>query len=183
MSEADKELPRLYLTRAELGQAFGVGVTRITRWTGEGMPVYDKGGSGRQSRYDLAAVIDWQVDRRVRQARESGSGAGGGGPVDLALERAKLTRAMTVRALLEVGLKRRELLPASEVRQVFGACVHAVRAGLLAMPQAIAEQCTVAAVDGPAAVEGIIKRQVYDVLRGLAQWPGTLLENPQRKSG
>ncbi len=179
MGVAATTTTRRYFSRSELAQAFNVTPQRITIWASEGMPVADRGGRGRESRYDLAAVVDWQVQRRVQQARESGTG-GAGGPVDLAAERARLTKAQTARALLEIGLKRRELLPAAEVEAVWGGCVQAVRTALLAIPQAITERCTVAASQGQAAVEAVIKAAIYDALRSLAH--GTLQTLPSTDS-
>jgi phage terminase Nu1 subunit (DNA packaging protein) len=167
------DAPRLLLTRSQLASAFNVTPLRITKWTADGMPVADRGGKGRQSKYDLNAVVDWEVERRLR-AR--GGGRSNGAAIDLSHERAKLARAQTVRTMLDVGSKKKDLLPAEEVRRVFGGAVHAVRAGLLALPQALAERCAAVSADGAAAVEAVLKIQVYDLLRSLAQWPKPLLD-------
>jgi hypothetical protein len=83
---------------------------------------------------------------------------------------------------LHVGLRKWELRPAAEVRQVFGSCVHAIRAGLLSLPTSVAVRGVVAAHKGSSAVEAILKTQVYDVLRALAQWPGGLCTGPDQKA-
>lgn len=159
------------LSRSQLAKAFRVSPSRVTKWAADGMPVADRGSRGRESKYDLAAVVDWHIERRV-QAHSGGSA----GPIDLAAERAKLARAQTARTLIDIGAKKRDLLPADEVRQVFGGCVHAIRSGLLALPQSLAEQCVVASPQGAVAVEAIIKTHVQDLLRTLSQWPGPLMD-------
>ena len=64
--------PMKLFTRSELAEAFGVAKLTITKWAAAGLPVADRGGRGRSSRYNLPAVVAWEIERRV-QAR-------GGGP-------------------------------------------------------------------------------------------------------
>lgn len=155
---------RLLLTRSQLAAAFGVTPLRVSKWAAEGMPVAERGGRGRESRYDLAAVVEWQVERRV-QAR----GGGAGGPLSLADERAKLTRLQSMRAAMELKAKQRDLLPRDQVVREGKAFVLATKAKLLALPRRIA-QAGLIAVEQQPAVADVIR----EALEEMARWSDAL---------
>ncbi len=161
---AEKKTAKLLLNRTQLAAAFGVAPLRITKWGAEGMPVYDRGRRGVESRYDLAAVVEWQVERKV-QARGGASGA----PIDLATERAQLTRVQRALATMKVGTEQKRLLPADEVRRVVGGAFHAVRARLLALGQSVADRCVLATQTSTAAVQAVIDDAVHEALAELAE--------------
>jgi phage terminase Nu1 subunit (DNA packaging protein) len=162
-----KEPPKQLLGRTQLALAFGVTPLRITKWAADGMPVVDRGGRGRQSRYDLAAVVDWRVRTQV-QAITGGAGADGE-PLNLGQERAALAQVQRQRIAMDIKAKEGDLLPADEVRRVVGGAFHAVRARLLALGQSVAERCAVASQTGTAAVQAVIDDAVHEALAELAE--------------
>jgi len=135
MSQPSSTTPSRLFSRSEIAEAFGVTPHRITKWTSDGMPVADRGARGRQSRYNLRAVVAWEVERRV-QARGGGRA---GAPIDLALERAKLARELIERARIENDVRRKALLPRDQVVRDGKAFVIACRAKLLALPSRLVQ--------------------------------------------
>ena len=150
--------------RTALAAAIGANPYTITRWQRDGLPVADRGGPGRESKYSLPAVIAWRV------ARET-SRNGGAGAVSLEVERAKLANVQTRRAEVELLAKSAQLLPLIEMERVWSAAVAEIRARLLALPMAMAEPCLAAAqTDGAPGIQRMLTAAVRDGLRGLAQW-------------
>ena len=91
----------------------------------------------------------------------------GTGALDGPQERAKLDVAKRKKLELEIAEKRRELLPADEVKIYYSKLVMNARGRLLALPSALAPQL---AVEGDVAACAIlIKQGVYDALEELAE--------------
>lgn len=164
MATKGKKPPRL-LSRAAIAAAFDVTPLRITKWTADGMPVVDRGARGRESRYDLRAVVSWYIEREL-QARGV---VGDGEAIDLATERAQLARVHRTLATIKVEAEEKRLLPVEEVRRVVGGAFHAVRVRLLALGRTVAERCHVAASQGAAAVQVVIDDAVHEALSELAE--------------
>ena len=171
--------PKMLIGRAQLALAFGVHPARISRWAADGMPVADRGGRGRESKFDLAAVVAWRVSTQVQSATQRTGDDGE--PIDLSLERAKLARAQTERTLQDVSTKSKELLPVDEVRQVVGTAFHAVKAAVMALPKALAERCVEGSREGVAVVHAILETAAHDCLRSLARCP--LTDQPATAGG
>ena len=61
-------VPALRLfTRREVAASFGVSPLRVTKWTAAGMPVVDRGGPGKESRYNLADVVAWRIEVEIQR--------------------------------------------------------------------------------------------------------------------
>lgn len=73
--QAEEPTAPVYLNRAELASAFKVTPPTVDRWIGQGCPVYQRGGSGREYRFDLAAVADWRGDLAEAEAKEEAARA------------------------------------------------------------------------------------------------------------
>lgn len=156
------------LTRTELAGFLGVNPVTITKWQGEGLPVAQRGGKGRESKYRMAEIWAWGL------ARERARAGAAGVDMSLPVERAKLARVQTRKAELEVRRREGELVEVAEFHQVGGLMVHAIRQGVLRLPQAVADAVVaqVAGGAGPAAVEATLMQACRDVLRELASWKG-----------
>jgi phage terminase Nu1 subunit (DNA packaging protein) len=155
---------RRLLTKRELAEALDCDVRTIAKWQDEGLPVAVRGRGGRGSQYDEAACRAW------KQVRDET--AAGDEPVDLVRERARLARAQAVLAEQKYAVNARQLLPADEVERAWSAEQAAVRAKLLALPQAFADRLHRAAVKkGVAGADAAIREMVDEVLSELAVMP------------
>ena len=164
-------------TRKEIAAAFETSPLRITKWTAAGMPVAERGGRGRESRYSVPAVIAWRVESELQRLARTAPAAGDGGAapasaINLGIERAKLARVQTRKAELEVRKREGELLEAADVARMIALVVLAIRSKLLALPQVMAERLVAAAAGAhpAAAIETELAGEVRDVLRELASW-------------
>lgn len=152
------------LTRTELADTFGVMPSTIIKWVRSGMPVAERGGRGRGAKFRLLDVEAWRL-----QSQKPNTDGDNEQPVNLSLERARLARAQTSKAEIEIAAKQRELLPADEVRRVVGGAFHAVRVRLLALGRSVAERCAVAAQQSTAAIQAVIDDAVHEALTELAE--------------
>jgi phage terminase Nu1 subunit (DNA packaging protein) len=160
--------PRL-LTREDLAIAFRVSPLRITKWQGAGLPVKIRGTRGRASLYDLADVIAWRLQSEITRL-----GLNNGAAVNLETERARLARAQSERAELDLEVKRGQVLDAGDVERVWLSLTSAMKEKLLALPRASAARCAQEAlVGGAAAVEAMLRGDIHEALRELAAWTST----------
>jgi phage terminase Nu1 subunit (DNA packaging protein) len=123
------------------------------------LPVAEGGGRGKPALFLPSAVHA----HRLKQIEAKYAGRGDLDPVQ---ERAKRDRSQ---AALADQLRRRregEVLEASDVARTWSNIVLAIRARLLALPQALADRC--AQETNPAVVQEILRAGVYDTLRELA---------------
>lgn len=121
----------LIVTRAELAQLLAVRPDRVTKYVAEGMPVLATGGGrGKQTTFDLAAVLPWLLQRRT-------------GTLDAARERFFRLQADRI----EQDLRRRagELVEARDVERRWAGMVTAARERLLALPAVVLQRGLVAA--------------------------------------
>jgi hypothetical protein len=94
----------------------------VVKWEQNGMPVAHKGGRGRPSLYDPAAVAAWVAARETNAADSS------------SLEEARIRKELSQAALNEQRLAVMEgkLLPAEEVEKAWAREVAAVRTAIMA---------------------------------------------------
>ncbi len=161
-------------TRREVAAAFGVSPLRITKWTAAGMPVADRGQRGKQSRYDVAAVVAWRIETEVERRAPvvSSGGRAVAAGMNLGDERAKLARVQTRKAELEMRTREGELLETTDVVRLLALAVLAIRSGILRLPTTIAP-ALVACVQrggGPPEVTALLRPACQDLLRELAAW-------------
>lgn len=162
--KAKAKAPKLLraFSRSELAEAFNVSPLRITKWAAAGMPVADRGGRGRQSQYELPAVVDWRVRSQVQALTGKTES---GGAIDLGLERAKLARAQTEKTDMEIRRRQGELLSRDQVVKDGRAFVMAAKAKLLALPRRMA-QAGVIANDAQEHVASLVR----EALEEMARW-------------
>jgi phage terminase Nu1 subunit (DNA packaging protein) len=157
------------VSRPELAQALGVHADRVSHWEAhDGLPVEIRLGPGRPSKYDLAKVFAWQLARELARVR---GGADGTGSLDLDHERAGLANVQKRRAELAVQRLTGEVAPVAEMAAVVVELFGAVKAGMLALPSALAEELVAVAVAGGArAVERRLRDAVTGALKELSSW-------------
>ncbi|MDH3727592.1 MAG: hypothetical protein OER77_08685 [Myxococcales bacterium] len=166
------------LTRAELAQRLGVHRQTIVNWEKAGLVPEVRGRRGVSSKYKLSKVNRWrdEQDRAVRQELGDSSPAA---------ERAKRDRAQ--RKLLEqtFEVRARRLLPADEVRKVWGAHIAAVRSKILALPaMAAARVHRAGKLGGQRGTSMELKSVAAELLRELAAMaddPPPTVAAPKRK--
>lgn len=153
------------LTRKALAVAFGTHPQTIVKWESAGMPVAERGGPGRPSRYGLPEVVAWYI-RRELAARGIDPAA-----LDPTTERALLDRRRREEIEQRLAKLHGEWLPRTEFQRVLSRVVHEIKAKLLAAPRAWALGLVKAALGGPAAVEAFLTVRIRDVLEALASIP------------
>lgn len=150
------------VTRRELATLLGKHMQTLTKWEREGMPIAERGGRGRPSRYREVEVRAWLL------AREQAAQAPGA-PMDLARERARKEHWQSLLSEQTHQMRQRDLLPAAEVEQVWAAEIAAVRSLILASYTMHADRVHRAAtLEGVAGVERALRDIAYEVLRELA---------------
>jgi phage terminase Nu1 subunit (DNA packaging protein) len=157
---AERATGRLW-TRHELAAEVGVHPQTVVKWERDGMPVAIRGARGVASKYRLADVWVWAMDRE--------RGRAGGEAVNLATERAKLAEAQRLESELRLRKRQGELLERADVAKVWGEHIAQARTQLLSVPRAVADECTqVARVDGAVGVERVITKAIHGAIAGLA---------------
>jgi len=128
------------------------------------MPVAERGRGGRPSRYDVAKCRAWRTAHQDHGVADA--------PGGLFKERARRELAQALLVEQTYAVRAKTLLPAEEVERVWSAEQTAVRAMLLALPQAYADRlCRAATQDGVAGAEHAIRQMVDEVLTELAVRP------------
>ncbi len=149
------------LTRRDLAAQLGVHMMTVTKWERDGLPVAARGRKGKPSTYREADVRAWIAARETAAKRD--------GLVDVAQERARKERAQATLAEQTYQARQRELLPAGEVAQIWGAEVQAVRTAILATYTTQADRVhRVATLEGVAGVERELKAIAHELLRELS---------------
>ncbi len=106
------------------------------------------------------------VPAYCRALREQAAGRSGErGALDLIDERAKLARAQTVRAEIDIAERRRELVPAEEVRRFGRALGSTVVHGLYSIPDRLADE--VAGMERPHEIHALMLREIDHVVSNL----------------
>jgi phage terminase Nu1 subunit (DNA packaging protein) len=156
--------------RPQLALALGWNAITISRLEAiDGLPVAVKGDRGRSTIYSLPAVLAWRVEREIKRRLQPGDG--GGVPLDLDGERAKLANVQTRRAELTVQRLQGEVIPLTEAASVIIEMFGAVKERILSLPAALAEPLTAAAVaGGPRATERALREAVVGALKELSSW-------------
>jgi hypothetical protein len=142
----------------DLCAIFGISRETLTVWQGEGLPVTERGGPGKQSVFDSVAVHTWIIDRAVRKAS-------GETPRD------RLARAQAESVELDVAHKRGLLIPGRAGGAEVGCCMRG-RAGAVA---ALAARTGPALGHGQGRAQGArpsSRRCTEQFLRTLADWRG-----------
>jgi len=147
------------ITRLTLARRVGVDARTVAKWIEIGLPVAVRGRGGRASLYNVADCERWIADHTAPTAS---------GGLDVAQERAKRERAQAKLAEQAYQIKARTLLPAAEVDKAWTAIATAIRAKLVAVPQAYTDRIMRAALGGRDAMHRALDLLVDEVLGELS---------------
>jgi len=161
----DKGDSAALVTRRAMAAMFGVAMLTVTKWERDGLPIAERGGPGRASRYSMPECIRWYADR---EARARGGTGAGGALLSPAEQRAALDQKRTEEIDLRVRLRRGELVEVEEAARDLANVATATKARLRRIPNSIADQVLVAAKQGPGAVKALLLSEIDDALRELA---------------
>jgi len=146
------------VTRQQLAQLMGISAGHIMRLVGEGMPaaVAAGGGRGRPALFDAVACLGWQ---REQLAAHVGNGSA----------RDEYLRTLTLRAALDVAVRRGELVSQAQVDRDAAGVAVTVRARLRGVPAAIVTQVVRDQPERRAEVQGLMLGAIDEALRELAR--------------
>ena len=159
----------MVITRKAFAKELGINVSRVAHYVKRGMPVADGG-------LDREVCLEW-IERNIIPYGGQNAGKGAakvnqlrrGQTAEVLLdppqERARRDRAATRRLELENAAREGQLLPAAEVRSVWGRIIALVRAALLNMPSKLAAR--LAGKTAPE-IQAILALEISDVLSALA---------------
>lgn len=147
------------LTSGQLARTLQIDPRTVRKWRAQGMPVAKLGRGGESSLFDLEAVLGWKGDRDEAARAQSSA---------LKAARGRKELAQAIEAEQRVAIRARTLIPVDEVDRVWSSQVAALRARLLAMPTALADQLhRIASVEGATGIEAALETAVREALREL----------------
>lgn len=157
------------MTLRDAAAALGVTYEALRKVIGQGAPVAFKGGRGAQggTRIRLTEVIEWQVDRRVRQAIGEAGGLGAGEVHDFEAERARKTKFQADMAEIEARKAAGEIVEVDAVADVVEIELAEVRAGLLNLSGRLS--VPLSGLTDPADIADRISEEVSAVLSLLSE--------------
>jgi phage terminase Nu1 subunit (DNA packaging protein) len=157
MARRPRALP--LVTRPQVALCLGVHAITISKWEAhDGLPVEQRGGPGKPTKYALPKVIAWAL------ARERAKYAVADGP-SLDADRARLARAQAERNELYNAERRGALIVREQAIREGRVVVGAVRARLLALPRQCVQRGLV-----PTSREADVRALILEALTELAQW-------------
>ncbi len=150
------------VNRSRCARTFGVAVTTLDAWMGQGCPVYRKSPRrGVETLLDTGAVHEWRLAHAIADTTPD--------DLDAQHQKARLLQAQAGLAELELAHRRGELVSVAEIRKADEHVMLVLRDRLLAIPTA----CAAAAVEaahrgGERAVAGVVKREIVGAMADLA---------------
>lgn len=157
------------MTLRDAAAALGLTYEALRKVVGQGAPVAFKGGRGAQggTRIRLTELIEWQVDRKVRQAIGEVGGLGAGEVHDFEAERARKTKFQADLAEIEARKAAQEIVEIGAVAEVVEMELAEVRAGLLNLAGRLS--VPLSGLSDPADIADRISDEVSAVLQLLSE--------------
>jgi phage terminase Nu1 subunit (DNA packaging protein) len=157
------------MTLRDAAAALGLTYEALRKAVGQGAPVAFKGGRGAQggTRLRLTELLEWQVERRVRQAIGEAGGLGQGEVHDFEAERARKTKFQADMAEIEARKAAGEIVEVDAVADVIEMELAEVRAGLLNLAGRLA--VPLSGITDPADIADRISDEVAAVLQLLSE--------------
>lgn len=157
------------MTLRDAAAALGITYEALRKVIGQGAPVAYKGGRGAKggTRIRLTELIEWQVDRKVRQAIGEVGGLGQGEVHDFEAERARKTKYQADLAEIDARKAAREIVEIDAVAEVVEMELAEVRAGLLNLAGRLA--VPLSGLTDPADIADRISDEVAAVLQLLSE--------------
>lgn len=121
------------VNRTDLAASFGVSLVTIDTWRKEGMPFVERGGSGKQWSYDLAACIKWFGERKAQQAA-------GDAPTGTEEIEKRTATAKMLKAELELAKARREVAPIRDFERAQARAFAEIRTNVMNVGQRVVVQ-------------------------------------------
>lgn len=123
----------IHLNRADLAAHMGVSLVTVDTWRKEGMPVFERGGPGKQWVFDLPAIVKWYGERKANQAA-------GEAPTDLTDIEKRTATAKMLKAELELAKARSEVAPIRDFERAQSAVFAEIRSNVMNVPQRVVIQ-------------------------------------------
>jgi phage terminase Nu1 subunit (DNA packaging protein) len=121
------------LNRTGIADHMGVSLPTIDRWVREACPVDQRGSRGVEWIFDLADVIRWYTDKKIKEVSSDDP------TEESQIERRTLTAKMRS-AELALAKEMGEVAPVHEFEQAQAAIFSGIRANCLNIPQRVASQ-------------------------------------------
>lgn len=115
------------VSRTQLAEAMGVALPTVDHWVRAGCPFVERGGRGKQWRFNTAEVIAWRIDK----IREEAAGTDLAGETEL--RRRKLA-AETAQAELNLAIAKGAVAPLEQIERAVGRAFAEVKASLRNVP-------------------------------------------------
>lgn len=116
------------VSQLELASLFGVSVVTVRAWQRKGLPVLEKGGRGKPSIYNTAAVARWREEQAALAA------SGDTSAMDMDEARRRKTAAEAALAEMDLAIRRGEYVLIEEVGAAVEAEYATIRANFSSMP-------------------------------------------------
>ncbi len=129
------------VNRADLANIQAVSLPTIDAWVDKGCPYVERGGRGREWVFDTAAVIDWRLERAVKEAVASSSDLASG---EVKKEEADRRRAVANAITAEIGADEalRQVISRHDAEGCIAAFCQVLKTGLSNAASKIAGRAT-----------------------------------------
>lgn len=121
------------VTRSGLADIFGVALPTVDGWVRQGVPYVQRGGRGKEWRFDTADVAQWLRDKAVTDAT-------GETQTDEAELRRRKLQAETAKAELELAKARGKVATIRDFERAQAAAFAQIRANVMNVPQRVVVQ-------------------------------------------
>ncbi len=157
------------MTLRDAAAALGLTYEALRKVIGQGAPVAFKGGRGAKggTRIRLTELMEWQVDRKVRQAIGEAGGLVAGEVHDFEAERARKTKYQADMAEIDARKAAQQIVEIDAVAEVVEMELAEVRAGLLNLAGRLA--VPLSGITDPADIADRVSEEVSAVLSLLSE--------------
>ena len=149
--------------RAELAALLGRSLPTVDSWVRQGCPVVERGGRGRQWRFNVSDVMQWRIKRAVADAVAKFDTPTGQITKDEADRRRAVAQAIT--AEVEADETLRSVVAVADAADQVAKEYAAVRAALLGLGARVSEAAA-AATSAPA-IQELVDAEIITTLEGL----------------
>lgn len=157
------------VNQVELASTFGVSTVTIRAWERQGLPVEAKGGGGKPSTYNTAAVARWREEQAALAA------SGDTAAMDMEEAKRRKMAAEAALAELELSVRRGEYVLIEQVGAVVADEYATIRANFSSMPGDVASDLeNLKAVE----IQEVLSAKVSEILNGLVADDTYAVEEP-----
>jgi phage terminase Nu1 subunit (DNA packaging protein) len=161
------------VNQAELAALFGVSTVTVRAWERKGLPVERKGGTGKPSIYNSAAVARWREEQAALAA------TGDTAAMDMDEAKRRKMAADAALAELDLSFKRGQAVMIEDVGAVVAEEYANIRANFTSLPGDVAADLeNLKAVE----IQEILAAKVSEILNGLSADDAYATEEPVAES-